>query len=87
MTLETARIAPSDEQVAAINTYAQKYLKKHLLQHEKSYGSTDYEWKFIGDLFARMILASYMGYHPEDLGADAVAAGERLIRLAGAEND
>lgn len=87
MLTKTGRIPPTDEQFEAINTHATKSLVKLLRQHEKSYGNSDYEWKFIGNLFAQMILAGYMGYHVDELGKDAEAAGERLIKLAEADND
>ena len=85
MTDTEARTPPTDEQFEAINKQAQKSLKRLLKQHEKSYADKDYEWTFIGDLFARMIVASYMGYSPEELGQDADKAGQRIVELAGAE--
>jgi len=81
---ETLR-PPTDEQFAIINKQAAKSLKRLLKQHEKNYASKEHEWEFIGDLFARMIVASYMGYNPEELGQDADKAGQRIIELAGAE--
>lgn len=84
---EETRIAPTDEQFEAINKHAQKSLKKLLKQHEKTYADKDHEWKFVGDLFARLIVASFMGYIPEELGRDAERAGQQITKMAGDLND
>ena len=78
---------PTDEQFEAINKHAQRSLKKLLKNHEAAYGDQEHEWKFIGDLFARMIIASFMGYLPEELGKDAERAGKHIAKLAGETND
>lgn len=80
-------IAPTDEQFEAINKHAQRSLQKLLENHEKAYGDKEHEWEFIGDLFARMIVASFMGYIPEELGRDADKAGKHIAKLAGDDND
>lgn len=87
MMTEAAPIQPTEEQFEAINKQARKSLKRLLKQHEKTYANKEYEWEFIGDLFARMIVASYMGYNPEGLGQEADRAGKRIVELSGAEHD
>lgn len=84
---EETPITPTDEQFEAISKHAQRSLKKLLEDHEKAYGDKEHEWKFIGDLFARMIVASFLGYMPEDLGRDADKAGKHIAKLAGEDND
>jgi hypothetical protein len=84
---EETCIAPTDEQFEAINKHAQRSLKKLLKNHEAAYGDQEHEWKFIGDLFARMIIASFMGYLPEELGRDADKAGKHIAKLAGDHHD
>lgn len=78
---------PTDEQFEAINKHAQRSLKKLLKNHEAAYGDQEHEWKFIGDLFARMIIASFMGYLPEELGKDAERAGQQITKMAGDHHD
>jgi hypothetical protein len=78
---------PTDEQFEAINKHAQRSLKKLLKNHEAAYGDQEHEWKFIGDLFARMIIASFMGYIPEELGKDAERAGQQITKMAGDHHD
>jgi hypothetical protein len=78
---------PTDEQFEAINKHAQRSLKKLLKNHEAAYGDQEHEWKFIGDLFARMIIASFMGYLPEELGRDAERAGQQITKMAGDHHD
>ena len=77
---------PTDEQFATINKQAAKSLKRLLKQHEKNYASKEYEWEFIGDLFARLIVARLMGYIPEELGKDAERAGQQITKMAGSED-
>jgi hypothetical protein len=40
-----------------------------------------YETDFLGDLYARMIMAAYMGYCPDLMGADAIEGKDRLVKL------
>ena len=84
---EETRIAPTDEQFEAINKQAAKSLKRLLKQHEKNYASKEYEWEFVGDLFAHLIVASFMGYIPEELGRDAERAGQQITKMAGDHHD
>jgi hypothetical protein len=83
---EETCIAPTYEQFEAINKHAQRSLKKLLKNHEAAYGDQEHEWKFIGDLFARLIVASFMGYIPEELGRDAERAGQQISKMAGSED-
>ena len=46
-----------------------------------------YETDFLGDLYARMIMAAYMGFCPDLMGADAVEGKNRLLKLAQEHED
>ena len=75
-----------DKRHQAVNEVAVKQLPMlvaDLDEAEKDKGLLDqYETDFLGDLYARMIVAAYMGFCPDLMGADAVEAKNRLVKLA-----
>lgn len=72
-----------EEKLTTINKHTAAALKPLLQDLEKRYGDEDYELQFIGDLYARMIVSIYMGYHPERIGKDAEDGAARLMQMSG----
>jgi hypothetical protein len=81
-----------DNRHHAVNEVAAKQLPMLLADLEEVLKDKDlldqYEIDFLGDLYARMIVAAYMGYCPDLMGAEAIEATERLVKLTqGYETD
>ena len=80
-----------DKRHQAVNEVAVKQLPMLLADLDeavKDKGLLDqYETDFLGDLYARMIVAAYMGFCPDLMGADAVEGKNRLLKLAQEHED
>lgn len=76
----------SDKRHQAVNEVAAKQLPMLLADLDEAVKDKvlldQYETDFLGDLYARMIVAAYMGFCPDLMGADAVEAKNRLVKLA-----
>jgi hypothetical protein len=76
----------SEEKAQAINEVAAKQLALLFPDLYEAVNDKDlleqYEIDFLGDLYARMIMAAYMGYCPDLMGADAIEGKDRLVKLA-----
>ena len=70
------------EQVTKAAVYPLKELLKEL---ELNHGDVDYEVQFVADLYARIIVAVYMGFQPKLLANDAEESAFRLMELSGVE--
>lgn len=77
----------SEEKHEAVNRHAVAALEVLLKDLEDKYGDEEYETEFLGDLYARMIVAAYMGFCPDLMGADAVEGKNRLLKLAQEHED
>lgn len=75
-----------DKRHQAVNEVAAKQLPMFLADLDEAVKDKElldqYETDFLGDLYARMIVAAYMGFCPDLMGADAVEAKNRLVKLA-----
>ena len=75
-----------DKRHQAVNEVAAKQLPMLLADLDEAVKDKvlldQYETDFLGDLYARMIVAAYMGFCPDLMGADAVEAKNRLVKLA-----
>lgn len=80
-----------DKRHQAVNQFAAKQLPMLLADLEKAYKDKElldhYETEFLGDMYARMIVAAYMGFNPEAMGADATEGKNRLVKLAQEHED
>lgn len=75
-----------DKRHQAVNEVAVKQLPTLLADLDEALKDKElldqYETDFLGDLYARMIVAAYMGFCPDLMGADAVEGKNRLLKLA-----
>jgi hypothetical protein len=60
-------------------------LQTLLQELEFRHGESDYEVEYVGDLYARMIVAVYMGFQPKLLANDAEESAFKLMELTGIE--
>jgi hypothetical protein len=74
-----------DKRHQAVNEVAVKQLPMLLADLDEAMNDKEildqYETDFLGDLYARMIMAAYMGYCPDLMGADAIEGKDRLVKL------
>ena len=75
----------SEEKHEAVDKHAVTALEVLLKDLEDNHGDEQYEIKFLGDLYARMIVSVYMGYLPEKLGKDAEEGAIRLMKASGVD--
>lgn len=73
----------SQEKFDSIHKQAVKTLGELLDGYDKLHGNEEEEVIFMGNLFANMIIATYLGYCPEKLGREAEEAAIRLMNEAG----
>lgn len=75
-----------DKRHQAVNEVAAKQLPMLLADLDEALKDKElldqYETDFLGDLYARMIVAAYMGFYPDLMGADAIEGKDRLVKLA-----
>ena len=80
-----------DKRHQAVNEVAAKQLSMLLADLDEALKDKElldqYETDFLGDLYARMIVAAYMGFCPDLMGADAVEGKNRLVKLAQEHED
>ena len=73
----------SQEKFELIHKQAVTALGELLDGYDKLHGNEEEEVIFMGNLFANMIIATYLGYYPEKLGREAEEAAIRLMKEAG----
>jgi hypothetical protein len=73
----------TEERHNAVNLHAVKVLKVLLKDLETKFGNEQYETEFLGDLYARLVVSVYMGFHPQEMAKDAEAGALRLMKLTG----
>jgi hypothetical protein len=80
-----------DKRHQAVNEVAFKQLPMLLADLDEAVNDKElldqYETDFLGDLYARMIVAAYMGFCPDLMGVDAVEGKNRLVKLAQEHED
>ena len=81
--MEDEVVVPSEERVSQINRHAQKVLIGLLKDYEESQGEETYETEFVGELYARLIVAYYMGYFTDKLADEAAQAAHDLMFASG----
>ena len=72
-----------EERVAIINQNAGKIVESLLEAFENRTLNED---EFLADTYARLVVASLMGFSPAALSEDSVAASERLLALSEEDN-
>jgi hypothetical protein len=71
--------------VEKVNLRAVECLEPLLQELEFRQGDEEHEVEYIGDLYARLIVAVYMGFQPKLLADDAEGAALKLMKLTGIE--
>lgn len=75
----------TEERHKAVNLHAVNVLQVLMKELEGKYGDDQYETEFLGDLYARLIVSVYMGFHPQEMAKDAEAGALRLIKMSAGE--
>lgn len=76
-------IEPTEEHVGQINRHAHRVLTGLLEEYEGKSGDASYEAEFVGDLYARLIVAHYMGYFTDKLADEAAQTAHDLMLASG----
>lgn len=76
-------VLPTEERVTQINRHAQKVLVSLLKEFEDKAGEETYEVEFVGELFARLIVAYYMGFYTDKIAKDSQQAAHDLMAASG----
>ena len=76
--------APTDF-VDKVRNRAAECLKPLLQELEFRHGDEEHEVEYVGDLYARLIVAVYMGFQPKLLANDAEECAFKLMELTGIE--
>ena len=66
-----------------VRNHAAACLQTLLEELESRHGKSDYEVEYVGDLYARMVVAVYMGFQPKLLANDAEETAFKLMELTG----
>lgn len=77
----------SEEKHDAVNKHAVTVLEVLLKDLEDNHGDEQYEIKFLGDLYARMVVSVYMGYYPDKMGKAAEESAIRIMNASGVDMD
>ena len=81
--MENKVVLPTEERLNHINSHAQKVLTELLKEYEIKYGEDTYEAEFVGDLFARLVMAHYMGYYTDKLADEASQSAQHIMHASG----
>jgi hypothetical protein len=79
---EEVKNAPTDF-ADKVNSRAIECLQPLLQELEFRHGDEEYEAEYMGDLYARLIVAVYMGFQPKLLANDAEECAFKLMELTG----